>query len=479
MEQIKPNKRYLLAQDEDINFNITLKSNFNDVNEFNNTKVISLSELFTKERNDSKRYRIYGNINDISFLRNKKVSPTSINQMFNDDFLETGFKLEDYFELKLFRLDDFQNLNTVVKYPNTDISAITYYYNERLTAITNENSYKLSYFGFSRNIYNEKNYNFKFDSFEIDPNKLVNLGNDLVYDNNVYLGFIPKNLDIYEKYLSTSEYIYEIHPQTIFGFSSTTITDDIINTIKLGTNYSLTEFKTYFNTKLINFFTFYNIKLTSDNINKNIRFIRNYLDIGNGDYNKQVPLNLTNTIITGNTIEVDKTNYVFNQILKKEYIFYLTLEDTYVQNNEISFQDYTNLYYSAFTYTASNNTIKVDFSYKFNPFYKIELKKYLTTNDDTFDNTLSFVKPPKNSFYENNRYIWRDLMTYGDPNNYDFPFINYTHYYYNDIIFYLKPNLSDKNTVALLNDFSTNFEFRNFKFNRENVKINPRTRKIC
>jgi len=484
MEHIKPNKRYLLAQDEDLNLNISLKQNLSDVNEFNNTRVISLADLFTKERNDSKNYRIYGNINYVSFLRNKKTMPTEIVDMFNDDYLTTGFNFEDYFDIKLFRLTDIQISKTATTNPNTSISATSYFYTELLTAITDDNSFKLSYFGFSRNIYNEKLYNFKFDNINVDPNKLVRLGNDFIYDNNVYLGFIPKNMttyEAYEKVLSTDYYLNELHPNTIFGFSITGMTLNIANTIINGTNYNAAEFRKYFYDKLISCLSYYNIKITSDNINKNLRFIRNYLNMGNGDYNQKVLLDTTKPTLSGNTIEFDKTNYLFNESVKKEYILQLTLEDTYVQNtpSDLSFQDYQNLYYSSFTYTVVNNTIKVDFSFVYNPFHKIELKKYLNTNDVTFDNTLSFVTPPENAIYDNNRYVWRDLMVYGDPNNYDLPFINNKHYYFNDINLYLKPNLSDKNTVSLLNDFATNFEVRNFKLNRANIKIAPKRKTIC
>ena len=481
MEHIKPNKRYLLAQDEDLNLNISLKQNLSDVNEFNNTRVISLADLFTRERNESKNYRIYGNINYVSFLRNKKTMPTEIVDMFNDDYSTTGFNLEDYFDIKLFRLTDIQISKTATTNPNTSISATSYFYTESLTAITDENSFKLSYFGFSRNVYNEKLYNFKFDNINVDPNKLVRLGNDYIYDNNIYLGFLPKNMTAYEKVLSTDYYLNQLHPDTIFGFSITGITPSIVDTIKNGTNYSAAEFRKYFYDKLVSCLSFYNLNVEPNNINKNLRFIRNYLNMGNGDYNQKVLLDITASTLSGNTIEFDKTNYLFNESIKKEYILYLTLEDTYTQAvpSDLSFQDYKNLYYSSFTHTVVNNTIKVDFSFVYNPFHKIELKKYLNTNDVTFDNTLSFVTPPDNAIYDSNRYVWRDLMVYGDPNNYDFPFLNNKHYFFNDINFYLKPNLSDENTVSLLSDFATNFEIRNFKLNRANIKIAPKRKTIC
>jgi hypothetical protein len=317
MEHIKPNQRYLLAQDEDLNLNISLKQNLSDVNEFNNTRVISLADLFTRERNESKNYRIYGNINYMSFLRNKKTMPTEIVDMFNDDYLTTGFNLEDYFDIKLFRLTDIQISKTATTNPNTSISATSYFYTESLTAITDENSFKLSYFGFSRNVYNEKLYNFKFDNINVNPNKLVRLDNDFIYDNNVYLGFLPKNMTAYEKVLSTDYYLNEIHPDTIFGFNIDDINSSIIDTIKFGTNYSSAEFTTYFYNKLISLLNIFNIKATSDNINKNIRFIRNYLNMGNGDYNQKVLLDITTPTLSGNTIEFDKTNYLFKESLKK------------------------------------------------------------------------------------------------------------------------------------------------------------------
>jgi hypothetical protein len=62
MEQLKPDKRYLLATQEDVNLNLSLKTNFNDLNEFNNSKLVSLTDLFNEERNKSPKYRIYGNI---------------------------------------------------------------------------------------------------------------------------------------------------------------------------------------------------------------------------------------------------------------------------------------------------------------------------------------------------------------------------------------------------------------------------------
>ena len=76
--------------------------------------------------------------------------------------------------------------------------------------------------------------------------------------------------------------------------------------------------------------------------------------------------------------------------------------------------------------------------------------------------------------------IWKDLLPYGDPDNYDNPFLNNTHYFFNDINFYLKPDFSSQNTTALINEFTINFTNNDFKFNRDNINLNPKKkREIC
>jgi hypothetical protein len=206
MEQIKPDKRYILAQPEDLSLNLSLKSSFNDLNEFNITKVVSLVDLFNKERNESTKYRIYGNINYFSFLRNKIKSPNTIVDLFNDNFTTTGFNLEDFFDIKLLRPISPQS------YSNQ-----TNNYIEQLRLIPNNNDCRLNFFGYSRNIYGEKIYNFKFDAVNVDPYELIKINNDIVYGNNLYLGFIPKfdsNYKFFEKIVDTNDFASELTANT-------------------------------------------------------------------------------------------------------------------------------------------------------------------------------------------------------------------------------------------------------------------------
>lgn len=473
MEQIKPDKRYILAQPEDLNLNISLKSNFNDLNEFNNTRIISLAELFTKERNESTRYRIYGNINFLSFLRNKKTNPTSITDLFNDDYLTTGFNFEDFFDIKLFRLSTIQ----------TYITNTTNYV-ESLTAITNDNDYKLSYYGFSRNIYNEKNYNFKFDVLNINPHELKKINNDLIYDNNIYIGLIPKigNYKLYEKIIDTTDVITEIDLNTKYGYvesAFTSTTNTIVNTINNGSPYSLVEFKEYFLDRLRSLLKIYDLDVSIPNIQLNLRFIRNYLDIGNGDYKTKIPLDLTKSTSIGNLINFNKSTYTFTEKSQKEYLIVLTLTDTYT-GNSTKFTEYKDLNYSAFTKESeSYPIIEINFSFKFKPFHKIELKKYDSFVDEIYSGVTTSLIPSDNAVVIDNKTIWRDLLQYGDPDNYDNPFMNNTHYFFNDINFYIKPDLSDRNTGILINEYTLGFTNNNFIFNKDNLKIVKKPKEIC
>ena len=470
MEQIKPDKRYIIAEDEDLFLNLNLKTNFNDLNEFNNTRVISLSELFTKERNESTKYRIYGNINYFSFLRAKKTNPSDITDLFNDDYLTTGFNLEDFFDIKLFR-----PLNLQSYYNQTDN------YIEKLSAITNNSDYKLNFFGYGRNIYNEKIYNFKFNNINSNPNDLIRIENNLIYNNNIYLGFIPKpsnSYQIYEKVINKNDFITELTSNTVYGYVETKFDSDInqiVPLINANSNFTDAEFTKYFTEKLKKFLKIYNLNVDVNNLSKNLRFIRNYLDIGNSDYESKNLLDLTQSALTGNFIFFDKENYNINEILKKEYLIKLQLVDT-----NATTQQYISENYSSFTYTQNNNTITIDFWFKFNPFYKIELKKYDSVIDEIYSGISSTLIPPQTAIIDNDKIIWKDLLLYGDPDNYDNPFINNIHYFFNDINFYLKPDLSHKNTFILMNDFILSFVNNNFKFNKDNINLKPlKPKDIC
>jgi hypothetical protein len=496
MEQIKPNKRYLLAQDEDLSLNLSLKTNFNELNEFNNSKIISLTELFTKERNESTKYRIYGNINYFSFLRNKKEnsifknpSESAINNVFKESITNTFFNLENFFDIKLFRLKKIQDT----------YDSINSTFFEKLEVISGDSV--LNYFTYSRNLFNERNYYFTFNTSILNPKELILLssstGIDIIYDNSVYLGFTPKisnNSRVYEKLYYVTDYVNEVDQGSQFGYTPTPFTDSQINDIVTDSEFSIEDFKKYFLSKLDLFFRIYNLEKTDTNISLNTRFIRNYLDIGNGDYNKKVIVTNIKEIQTSNFdlsnvernfIYFNKQNYTFNNILEKEYLIKLSYKDEKlgIINDDTAFDNYVNENYSGFTFIRSDvdKFIMIDFWFKFKPFNKIELKRYSDFLNEVYTaNTQNTIQIPENGVFYEDRYIWRDLLIYGDAENYDYPFVNNNHYVFNNILFYLKPDLSDRNTVVLVNEFLTNYRINTYTFNTDNIKPNIKKRKsIC
>jgi hypothetical protein len=483
MEQIKPDKRYILAQPEDLSLNLSLKSSFNDLNEFNITKVVSLVDLFNKERNESTKYRIYGNINYFSFLRNKIKTPNTIVDLFNDNLTTTGFNLEDFFDIKLLRPISPQS------YSNQ-----TNNYIEKLSAITNNNDCRLNFFGYSRNIYGEKNYNFKFDAVNVDPYQLIKINNDIVYSNNLYLGFIPKsnsNYKFYEKIIDSNDFASELNSGTTYGYVESAFTANTVQIIDLlivDSEFDSASFEKYFKDKLKNFLKIYNLEPSIKNIKNNLRFIKNYLDIGNGDYKTKIPLDFNQTVFSGGLINFNKETYTISEKIKKEYIFVITLVDTY-EGYDYNYNAWkAERGYTAFTRISETSTlvpsfkvvVTIDFSFKFNPFYKIELKKYDSIATEIFSGLTSTSTPPITAVVVKDKIIWKDLLEYGDPDNYDNPFVNNTHYFFNDINFYLKPDFSSKNTTVLLNEFTINFTNNDFKFNRDNINLIPKTKKeIC
>jgi hypothetical protein len=196
---------------------------------------------------------------------------------------------------------------------------------------------------------------------------------------------------------------------------------------------------------------------------------------------------LDTNIFEGNFISFDRENYNFNEILKKEYLIKLQLVDTY-QGFDYNYNKWKNEKgYTSFSFTETNISVggnfivrlSIDFYFKFNPFYKIELKKYDSVIDEIFSGITTNLTPPQTAVAIGERIIWKDLLQYGDAENYDNPFINNVHYFFNDINFFIKPDLSDKNTFILINEFLLNFSSNNFKFNKNNINLVRKEDKTC
>jgi hypothetical protein len=462
MEILGPDKKFLNAPKNDILLNINLENKINDLYELNNTRVLSLDDLFQKERKASNTYRIYGVLNFVSFLNDKKQDANNIFDLFIDD-IKSGHSFHNEFNIFIGEQSG-NSYNNI--YGNI--------YQQTISAITTKNDYKLNFLSYSKNIYNEKKYFFQFNNIIVDREKLYSLKNNSIVNNKVYLLFLPTSQTsyTYSHYNTFSGLQNTLDINTKYGYIESGLTDTIINKIIENSNFTIDLFKKYFITKLKFLLKTINIECELNNILINIDFIREYLNIGNSVFSNELINDFTSGI-TGNYFSFDEENYLFSNINNIEFIYVKTLNDTY---NGVNLQSYIDINYKNYEYRLNGNTISIDFKFKYNPIYEIDLSLYesfieIEANPDIV---------PDYSIYNGKTYLWRNLMDINNPDNIDYPFINNVHYIYNDITLFLKPDLSDKNTAILFNEFNIEFQNGNFIFNNKN--INPtakKPKKLC
>jgi len=141
---VLPRKRYFNAPDEELNSLLELSTTQNLLRENDRNIILSVSELYDKERNESVKYRIYGKIKMI--FNNEYVGVTQYDYLRNNLYLlgvgqvgdDTGFI--PYNEFALLRKDTLREVNS----PSSGDSLINFTPNVQLltqftghTTITN------------------------------------------------------------------------------------------------------------------------------------------------------------------------------------------------------------------------------------------------------------------------------------------------------------------------------------------------------
>jgi hypothetical protein len=444
MEIIKSDKRFLLAQSQTNIININLGSSLTKNEEEQIFRFVSEYDVYENERNESDNYRFYGNINYLNFLSNKKTVFNSKEDLFNDDF--SGFSFNELFDIFIYKPIENQEYIDGTKFAL------------KLEKLTTTNSIQKSYLSFAKNIFKDNIYYFNSNLFQHKTNDIIIINNDKIFSNILYIVFVPK-FELFEKNYTSYEYIRELNSNTKFGYSESDLTQNIIQQIIAGSNFTIQEFNTYFLGKLKSFLSFYDILINTSNINLNINFIRNYLNIGNTQYETKV-LKQNFDILESNLVNFNKNNYTFETIINKEYVFNIILNDNYLGND---INTYIQKNYKDYNVRINGTLISIDFEFYFNPIQEIILQNYgeLENEGDEI---------PINAIENNNEIIWRDLIEKNNILNSDFTFINNTHYIYNNINFYIKANLSHKNTFLLFNNFSIEFT-NNLIFNNKNIKL--------
>jgi hypothetical protein len=146
----------LNAIDVDQHINISLEKSTKDLLSYNESNVISVSDLFNTERQNSEIYRVYGTINFLSIINGLKKTYTAPKDFF------TPSKIGD--ELSGATKNIMTCFDVYLCYPstgNTNISGTSYVRN--YVVATKLNNFEIYKAGFARNIFFNYNYSFSFN----------------------------------------------------------------------------------------------------------------------------------------------------------------------------------------------------------------------------------------------------------------------------------------------------------------------------
>ena len=111
-----PSKKYFKAPDEDVDIRVTLDESKNLLKEGDRDIILDISEQYDKERNESKKYKIYGKIKLIfsnSYSGTTNYLPLKNNLFLNGDGSDDDFSgFLPYNEFSFLRNDVLREINT-------------------------------------------------------------------------------------------------------------------------------------------------------------------------------------------------------------------------------------------------------------------------------------------------------------------------------------------------------------------------------
>lgn len=131
---------------------VSLSNKKNQLTEYNIRNVLSVTEVFDRERNATEIYRIYGKINWLSLLHNLNNSYKYIEDFFSGRS-SNGKTLIDSF--------NFYLLRPYTGYTKITNDSITYI--RQFEVIATNDQIDIYNAGFDKNIFNDQNYGFNFN----------------------------------------------------------------------------------------------------------------------------------------------------------------------------------------------------------------------------------------------------------------------------------------------------------------------------
>ena len=164
---------------------IELLNEIDEIMEYDIRNVISASNVFEIERQETEVYRIYGKINYLSLLNNLVVDYQTLPDYFNQDieFDKTYKTLLNSFKFYLVK-------------PSTTFNSIGGgRYVRNFDVIATSNNFDIYKAGFSKNIYNEQEFAFNFD-IDFDISTYRDFFNFPLTELFLYVEYIPSGTTI-------------------------------------------------------------------------------------------------------------------------------------------------------------------------------------------------------------------------------------------------------------------------------------------
>lgn len=381
INNLLPSARYMNADNVDQHIVLDLPSTRKVLNDLSITDFLDIAQQFDDERQSSEKYRIYGNFNYVSLLRDLNgYTINNIIEIFESkNYNGKNFNFDTFFNIQLVypsnfifikNIDDSQKLYEI-KYKLLSKQNIEY---QQLKSAYQQNSFSELIW----NIIPNKNIDLSnlytnIDDLNISiPINSISLYITLNDTNRLSVKKLQKTYDLSNIFLNSS---------TTYGYDKESLTSTDKNLfetelLKLKPNFLYQkEFLNKYEDDIYTFLKLYNIAITANNVKINSKFIRNYLNLIR-DSNDILYEPFSNTdLIHGGHVIFNTDDYTWEYSEKIEHKFYIDYNyknDKFLQSVKEGFNfldDFKNQYPNH-NFTVTNYYIEKDY-----------LKIYFKTNN--------------------------------------------------------------------------------------------------
>lgn len=479
---ILPSKKQMNGSASDIFLDLDIKNNTEEVPLTENlNSILSLSELLTQEREQSRKYYINGVVDVVAPFINTYTGSTTVNDLFNTfngiDNKNNFYKTTDFFNIHLCiptKLVSTQTTNQYSLYLKSIQSSLV-----RKEILFNEAGFSTNLFGETINQFiSKKPIDIdSYDNLVSDDEKLILPVTNLY----VYFEFITGRTDGYNISNTNNNVNNLYYSDIIFDENEFTFTETN-NYVETLNNKITSGSTTLYLQYLYN--PFYKIKIKDYDID---------VEFGNIVNETNIPFYATILSDTTNNYQPIRNEvFTINEFPIHSGTTRLTRTDSLnLQPRKFMFD--TNI--NGFVYYLDSpiydlSRVKIFYSKYFDLNTKIELSyynDYFTDNPNVFDGINKLIIKNNNNFnlgdrfyvlyYTGTNYVWKDLLQNGilDTDNglgVNYPFVNGYHYISENIKLFIKPNMNNADTYSLYNKF----EFSNDTVNN---KLNPNFNQDC